>query len=157
MAINKNEAGLASKIRRAIPGAMTVTEAAAVLGRSPDTLVRWRKTGVYVPKQTFRAGQLVIPVYTGADIAAMRRLQPSRPRQQDDRPADWAPAAVGNTGFTARLPSTYRTPAHMARLVRIKGLLAQGKPQAAQEYLERLVNLTPSDRRFVQKEIDAAS
>lgn len=155
---SKNEVGLAAQIRNAIPGGHTVTEAAELVGKSVDTLLRWRRTGVFVPSRVYQAGSIQVPVYTGADIEAMRRihLKPGRRPSADSAPRPSPPSRDPlQIEFISRLPPTYRTDRHLERLERVQSLLQEGRNDAAQALLDRLTNITPSDRRFVQREVDA--
>lgn len=69
----RNE-GIHTMVRRMTPTRYTVKEAAALVGRSPDTLVRWRKDGIYQPSDSTNVGSLVVWLYTDKDIQAMREL-----------------------------------------------------------------------------------
>lgn len=66
--------GIKSMIRRMTPTRYTVKEAAALVGRSPDTLVRWRKNGRFMPSDTIKAGQLTVYLYSDKDVELMRHI-----------------------------------------------------------------------------------
>lgn len=69
----RNE-GIHTMVRRMSPTRYTVKEAAGLVGKSPDTLTRWRKTGTYEPSESIKAGSLTVWLYTDDDIDRMRRL-----------------------------------------------------------------------------------
>lgn len=50
------------------------SEAAALIGRSTDTLKRWEAEGVYVPSDSMQMGKLTVRLYSAADIEAMKAL-----------------------------------------------------------------------------------
>lgn len=58
------------------PPRYTTSQAAALVGRSEDTLRRWREgpDPVFVPSDEERFGNLVVPLYTPEDIAEMRKI-----------------------------------------------------------------------------------
>lgn len=53
--------------------------------------------------------------------------------------------------------NSYRTPAQEKRLVRFGTLLQAGKHEEAQAFLDRVTNLTPTQRKMVQEDITAAA
>ena len=61
-------------VRRMTPTRYTVKEAAAKVGRSPDTLSRWRKRGTFLPSDSIQVGELTVWLYTDSDIEVMRDL-----------------------------------------------------------------------------------
>lgn len=65
---------IATMVRRMTPTRYAVKEAAELVGKSPDTLVRWRRTGLYVPSDQMRVGKLTVYLYTDRDIENMKRL-----------------------------------------------------------------------------------
>lgn len=76
--------GIGTKVRAMSPPRFTTTEAARLVGRSEDTLVRWRKDEVYVPKEKRSFGNVDVWLYTEDDILAMKEigktLRPGRKR-----------------------------------------------------------------------------
>ena len=70
-------------VRQMHPPRYTVAQAASLVGRSEDTLVRWRKKGFAVPSDKMEWGSLTVPLYTDGDIESMRQLakeiKPGRP------------------------------------------------------------------------------
>lgn len=72
-------------VRRMTPARYTVKEAAALVGRSPDTLVRWRRSGRFVPSDRQQIGRLLIWLYTDEDIEEMKQLAKElRPGRRSD-------------------------------------------------------------------------
>lgn len=63
-------------VRQMYPPRYTVQQAAALVGRSVDTLKRWQKTGVYAPsdENAEHFGKLRVPLYTDDDIKKMRQV-----------------------------------------------------------------------------------
>lgn len=62
-------------LRRNLKGIhYTVSEAAELVGKSADTLRRWRQTGFMVPSKKVTMGEQTIYVYTEADIERLRVL-----------------------------------------------------------------------------------
>jgi hypothetical protein len=82
--------GISAKVRRMSPARYTVREAADLVGRHPDTLVRWRKTNIYKPSDSMKMGKIKVHLYTDADIEGMKQLakviHPGRPRKDEPRP-----------------------------------------------------------------------
>lgn len=66
--------GIASKIRAMSPPRFTTAEAARLVGRSEDTLVRWRSDGVYAPSERRAFGSVEVWLYSEADIGAMKEI-----------------------------------------------------------------------------------
>lgn len=67
-------------------GYSTLTQAAAAIGCSPDTLRRWKKDGTLVPEKSVRAGKedgpgVEIACYSAEDIEAGKKIWTER-RQQ---------------------------------------------------------------------------
>jgi hypothetical protein len=56
------------------PARYTTSQAADQVGRSADTIKRWRDIGQYQPSDSAQFGKLIVPLYTRADIVIMRRL-----------------------------------------------------------------------------------
>lgn len=85
------EGGIASFVTRMDPPRYLVSEAAALVGRSKNTLIKWRKRGICVPSETMRFGETTVFLYTDRDIANMRaltsQLKPGRPRKDVKRSA----------------------------------------------------------------------
>ena len=61
-------------VRNMTPPRYTRTQAAALVGRSVDTVVRWRDEGIYQPSETKQFGTLVVDLYTPDDITEMRKI-----------------------------------------------------------------------------------
>lgn len=59
-----------------MPGKYTVSQAAAMVGRSVDTLRRWREEGVFVPASTMTnsTGGVIAYLYSEEDIVALRKI-----------------------------------------------------------------------------------
>lgn len=76
--------GIQAMVRRMSPTRYTVNEAASLVGRSPDTLVRWRRAGIYEPSDSMKVGSLTVWLYTDDDIRYMKEmakdLKPGRKR-----------------------------------------------------------------------------
>lgn len=66
--------GISSMVRRMTPTRYTVAEASKILGRHPDTLTRWRKSGLYSPSDSVIVGQLKVWLYTDKDLEEMKKL-----------------------------------------------------------------------------------
>ena len=66
--------GIATRVREMDPPRYTTTDAARFVGRSADTLIRWRKDGTYVPTESKDFGQVRVWLYTKEDIASMKAL-----------------------------------------------------------------------------------
>lgn len=66
------------KIRDAVramhPPRYTRSEAASMVGRSPDTLRRWKREGTHKPSDARSFGALRVDLYTNDDIRTMRKL-----------------------------------------------------------------------------------
>lgn len=79
-----HDGNIAAQVRAMSPARYTTTEAARIVGRSEDTLVRWRKDGVFVPKEKRAFGAVEVWLYTERDIASMKEisktLRPGRKR-----------------------------------------------------------------------------
>lgn len=56
------------------PPRYTTSQAAALVGRSVDTLNRWKKNGVYRPSESKAFGSLDVDIYTSDDIVLMRQI-----------------------------------------------------------------------------------
>lgn len=50
----------------------TVKETALRVGVSPDTIIRWRKLGLYKPSYKKTMGQLTVYLYDDSDVEKMR-------------------------------------------------------------------------------------
>lgn len=72
-----NEGGIATAIRAMSPPRYTVSEAAKAVGRSEDTLVRWRKNGTYMPSERRVFGSIGVWLYTEQDIVRMKQIKKS--------------------------------------------------------------------------------
>lgn len=62
-------------VRQMNPPRYTTKMASELVGRSTDTLVRWRRTGLYKPSAVESFGSLDVPLYTSEDIKKMKRLK----------------------------------------------------------------------------------
>ena len=56
------------------PARYTTPQAAALVGRSVDTLRRWRSTGIYPATHKAKFGRLEVYLYSDEDIVAMRKI-----------------------------------------------------------------------------------
>lgn len=78
---------ISTAVKAMKPRRYTVTEAAEKIGKSPDTLKRWRVTGVFVPSDSRTFGKVVVPLYTADDIKEMRKIaktmRPGRKKKTD--------------------------------------------------------------------------
>lgn len=64
-----------SEVVRAMhPPRYTTAQAAALVGRSADTIRRWQKSGIYVPKHSKKFGKIEVRLYDDKDIAVMRKI-----------------------------------------------------------------------------------
>lgn len=61
-------------VRNMSPPRYTRKQAAELVGRSADTLVRWRDTGVYRPSDSTWFGHIEVDLYTPKDIAALKKI-----------------------------------------------------------------------------------
>jgi hypothetical protein len=61
-------------VREMWPTRYTTTQAAKLVGKSDDTLRRWKYEGIYEPSEYRAFGALDVALYTNADIKAMRKL-----------------------------------------------------------------------------------
>lgn len=81
------ENGIASLVVQMDPPRYLVSEAAALVGRSKNTLINWRKRGVYRPSEVMQFGEVTVYLYTDTDIINMRfltsQLRPGRPKKND--------------------------------------------------------------------------
>lgn len=75
MSDNGTRAALITAIRETCPkNWLTVSEAAAKVGRSTDTLTKWRQRGLFEPTQSIQFGKLTVYLYTPDDIASLRKF-----------------------------------------------------------------------------------
>lgn len=65
-------------VREMSPPRYTTSQAAAAIGKHPDTVKRWRDDGVYVPSDCRTFGQIEVPLYTSEDVAALRVIAKTR-------------------------------------------------------------------------------
>ena len=56
------------------PKRYTVKQAAEIIGRSPDTLRRWRAQGVYEPSHQHQFGKLTVGLYDADDIKNLKNI-----------------------------------------------------------------------------------
>lgn len=56
------------------PKRYTTAQAAHLVGRSTDTLARWRTDGVYFPSDARVFGSTRVYLYTQRDVTAMRNI-----------------------------------------------------------------------------------
>lgn len=63
-------------VREMSPPRYTTVQAAELIGKSPDTLRRWRDgpEPVYAPGHFAQFGKVKVPLYTREDIQAMKRI-----------------------------------------------------------------------------------
>lgn len=69
--------GGSNSIGRAVPeGWYTTAEAAKMVGRSQDTVKRWRQgdTPLFMPSRQVQMGRLTVYLYSADDITQMRLL-----------------------------------------------------------------------------------
>lgn len=68
-------------IRRNLKGIhYTVSEAAEEIGKSAETLRRWRRTGFMVPSVEHKMGELTVYLYTEEDLIELKKLVPKTRR-----------------------------------------------------------------------------
>lgn len=60
-------------VREMNPPRYTTSQAAEEVGRHPDTLKRWRDSGVGVPSEQATFGTTVVWLYTREDIEKLRK------------------------------------------------------------------------------------
>ena len=67
---------ISEKVRQMSPPRYTTAQAAALVGRSDDTLRRWRggPNPTFNPSEEAEFGSLVVPLYSGEDIKEMKRI-----------------------------------------------------------------------------------
>lgn len=67
-------------VREMSPPRYTTSQAADLVGKSEDTLRRWRsgRDPVYSPAHFAQFGQVKVPLYTREDIEEMRRIAKER-------------------------------------------------------------------------------
>lgn len=78
------------KVRAMRPKRYTVKDAAALVGRSPDTLRRWRQDGLLEPSETQSFGSTLVHLYTPDDLKELRKIakvQRSGPKPKAQKPA----------------------------------------------------------------------
>jgi hypothetical protein len=61
-------------VRKMHPPRYTTAQAAEMVGRSEDTLARWRKKNYVKASDEAAFGSITVPLYTDEDIEALRRL-----------------------------------------------------------------------------------
>ena len=61
-------------VREMVPTRYTTSQAAALVGRSVDTLRRWREDGVFEPSDHRDFGHTRVWLYTREDIDNMRKI-----------------------------------------------------------------------------------
>jgi DNA-binding transcriptional MerR regulator len=66
--------GINEIVRDMDPPRYTITQAARLVGRSVDTLRRWRDEDVYQPSDSQMFGSLTVDLYTKEDITAMKDI-----------------------------------------------------------------------------------
>lgn len=62
------------RVRAIKPNCYTTAEAAALVGKSHDTLRRWRRDGRCVPSDSLRLGETTMWLYTQDDIKVLKQL-----------------------------------------------------------------------------------
>jgi DNA-binding transcriptional MerR regulator len=52
----------------------TRSRAARLINRSPDTLKRWHKSGLFIPSGNMSAGKLKVWLYSDSDIQTLKEV-----------------------------------------------------------------------------------
>lgn len=65
-------------LRREHPDFFTTTEVAAIIGRSKETVARWRKLGYLEPSEYTMTGKTVVWLYSEKDLAMAKEIAKSR-------------------------------------------------------------------------------
>lgn len=76
---------IGTAIRQMTPPRYTAKEVAEILGKSEDTIIRWRRDKIYVPKEQATFGKITVWLYSDEDIAKMSDLG-RRPGTRSARP-----------------------------------------------------------------------
>lgn len=63
---------ITAQVAAMVPVRFTVAQAARAVGRSTDTLKRWRVSGAVVPSDTVTFGQVTVNLYTLEDIQRLK-------------------------------------------------------------------------------------
>lgn len=80
---------ITAQVAQMDPLRYTVKQAADIVGRSVDTLVRWRKQGLSVPSDSRNFGKITVHLYTESDIEHLKLMtQTQRPGR---KPPDYDP------------------------------------------------------------------
>lgn len=70
------------------PKRFTTSQAAALVGKSTDTLKRWRTRGTVVPSDAASFGKITVPLYTLKDVRALEKtaktLRPGRKPNKEE-------------------------------------------------------------------------
>lgn len=76
------------QVRQMHPARYTAPQAAQLIGKSEDTVRRWKYQGIYAPSEVRMFGNLEVALYTNEDIKAMRKLaRRMKPGRKPGRPA----------------------------------------------------------------------
>lgn len=71
------------------PKRFTTAQAAALVGKSTDTLKRWRASGAAVPSDYARFGKTTVPLYTLKDVRVLEKtaknMRPGRKPIKEER------------------------------------------------------------------------
>jgi hypothetical protein len=90
------------------PKRFTTADAAAAVEVSLSTIIRWRRTGGFVPSESMAFGDLTVHLYTPADIRELRKF--AADQLPGRKPASRQPSAVAaKMNGSATQPSTRRT------------------------------------------------
>lgn len=65
---------LNAMVRRMHPPRYTTGEVAGMVGRSFDTIARWRRTGLVMPSDSFMFGSVRVWLYTDDDVERLKEL-----------------------------------------------------------------------------------
>ena len=65
---------ISESVRAMTPPMYTTSQAAELVGRSRDTLKRWRDGGIYKPSDKRKFGKISVNLYSNEDIVAMRKI-----------------------------------------------------------------------------------
>lgn len=62
------------QVRRMDPPRYTRGQVAKIVGKSPDTLKRWKRNRIYMPSERRPFGQIMVDLYTDEDVKAMKKI-----------------------------------------------------------------------------------
>lgn len=78
--------GLRFVVRRTHPDLYSTQDVADWVGRSKDTIERWRREGILVPSRYMKVGRMKVWLYTEEDVhqaRALARMSGHKPRSGD--------------------------------------------------------------------------